>query len=168
MRRHSIKLDLTPEVYARLRQTQTALAEEHGRQLDDDALVSALCDAILDRGEDAPTGRAKFQILVTLCKRCEQATQEGGGASLPIDAVALERARCDAQYIGANADSPLRAEQDIPPSVARLVWRRDGGRCQTPGCRSAPREASSSTSSSGSRASPTSGPRATAWSPVIA
>jgi hypothetical protein len=26
--------------------------------------------------------------------------------------------------------------QDIPPSVARLVWRRDGGRCRVDGCRS--------------------------------
>ncbi|HEX2687447.1 MAG TPA: HNH endonuclease signature motif containing protein [Kofleriaceae bacterium] len=26
--------------------------------------------------------------------------------------------------------------QDIPPSVARLVWRRDGGRCRGDGCRS--------------------------------
>jgi hypothetical protein len=31
---------------------------------------------------------------------------------------------------------PERAQQDVPPSVVRFVWRRDGGRCQTPGCRS--------------------------------
>jgi hypothetical protein len=45
---------------------------------------------------------------------------------------------CDAQHIGSiDGTEPERAYQDIPPSVARLVWRRDGGRCRVPGCRSA-------------------------------
>jgi hypothetical protein len=44
---------------------------------------------------------------------------------------------CDAQHIGSiDGTEPERAYQDIPPSVARLVWRRDGGRCRVPGCRS--------------------------------
>jgi len=124
-------------VFARLRQVQAALADEHGGRLDDDALITALCDATLDRGGE-PTGRAKFQILMTVCKRCEQGWQEGAGAQVAVDSAAIERARCDAQHIGSTEDPiPVRAEQDIPPSVVRFVWRRDGGRCQTPGCRSA-------------------------------
>lgn len=44
---------------------------------------------------------------------------------------------CDAQHIGSiDGDAPERASQDIPPSVVRFVWRRDGGRCRVPGCRS--------------------------------
>lgn len=136
LRRRSIRFELSPEVFARLRQVQTALADEHGGRLDDDALVTALCDATLDRGGE-PSGRAKFQVLLSVCKRCDQGWQEGGGIKVAVDAAAVERARCDAQYIGANEDAPLRAEQDIPPSVVRFVWRRDGGVCQTPGCRSA-------------------------------
>jgi 5-methylcytosine-specific restriction endonuclease McrA len=31
---------------------------------------------------------------------------------------------------------PARATQDIPPSVRRVVWRRDHGKCVVPGCRS--------------------------------
>jgi hypothetical protein len=84
-----------------------------------------------------PTGRAKFQIAVTVCERCDQGWQEGAGTKVPIDVAALERARCDAQHIGSiDAEAPERASQDIPPSVVRFVWHRDGGRCQTPGCRS--------------------------------
>jgi hypothetical protein len=135
LRRRTVKLELSPEVFARLRQVQTALAEEHGGRLDDDALVTILCDAALDRGSE-PTGRAKFQILITQCRTCEAATQEASGLAVPIDAAAVERAKCDAQYID-SSDASLRAEQDIPPSVVRFVWRRDGGKCQTPGCRSA-------------------------------
>jgi len=84
------------------------------------------------------TGRAKFQIAVTVCERCQQGWQEGSGAQLAISLTAVERARCDAQHLGAlDGDAPELAHQDIPPSDARFVWRRDGGRCRVPGCRSA-------------------------------
>jgi hypothetical protein len=36
-----------------------------------------------------------------------------------------------------DGPAPERAHQDIPPSVARFVWHRDGGCCRVPGCRSA-------------------------------
>jgi hypothetical protein len=139
-RTHVVRLELGAEVFARLRQVRAALTAEHGAFVDDDQLVTALCDAVLDRASDPgtePTGRAKFQIALTVCPRCDRASQEGGGAAVPIDAAALDRARCDAQHVGSiDGDAPERAHQDIPPSVVRLVWRRDGGRCQTPGCRS--------------------------------
>jgi hypothetical protein len=44
---------------------------------------------------------------------------------------------CDAQHIGSiDGPEPERAYQDIPPSIRRLVWRRDDGHCRVPGCRS--------------------------------
>jgi hypothetical protein len=90
-----------------------------------------------ERPEYAPTGRARYQIALTVCRRCDQAWQEGAGVQVPVDAATLERARCDAQHIGPlDGDGPERAYQGIPPSVDRFVRRRDGGRCQTPGCRS--------------------------------
>jgi len=139
-RTHVVRLELGAEVFARLRQVRAALTAERGGFVDDDHLVTALCDAVLDRAADPgaePTGRAKFQIAVTVCARCARASQEGGGAAVPIDAAALDRARCDAQHVGSiDGDAPERAYQDIPPSVVRFVWRRDGGQCQTPGCRS--------------------------------
>lgn len=139
-RRHVVRLELGAEVFARLRQARDALTREHGAALDDDQLVTALCDAVLDRASDPgtePTGRAKFQIAVTVCARCDRASQEAAGAAIPIDAAALDRAGCDAQHIGSiDGAATERAHQEIPPSVVRLVWRRDGGRCQTPGCRS--------------------------------
>ena len=139
-RTHVVRLALGAEVFARLRQVRATLSGEHGAFLDDDELVTALCDAVLDRAADPgtePNGRAKFQIAVTVCERCDHATQEAAGAAIPIDAAALDRARCDAQHVGSiDGDAPERAQQDVPPSVVRFVWRRDGGRCQTPGCRS--------------------------------
>ncbi|HEX2686740.1 MAG TPA: HNH endonuclease signature motif containing protein, partial [Kofleriaceae bacterium] len=66
-----------------------------------------------------------------------QGWQEGAGAQIAIDRAAVDRALCDAQHVGSiDGAAPERAHQDIAPSVARLVWRRDGGRCRGEGCRS--------------------------------
>jgi hypothetical protein len=52
----------------------------------------------------------------------------------------VEAARCDAQEVDlthAGPGAPAPATQTIPPRIRRLVWRRDHGRCQVPGCRAA-------------------------------
>jgi hypothetical protein len=137
-KQHVIRWEIDADAFARLRQTQAALADEHGGQLDASALVRVLCDRALEPAGGEPSGRAKFQILMTLCRQCERGTQEGAGVQVAVDAATVERARYDAQYIGDTSDAvPVRATQDVPPSVVRFVWRRDGGHCQTPGCRSA-------------------------------
>jgi RuvA, C-terminal domain/HNH endonuclease len=139
-RTHVVRLELRPETLAVMRQARQLLDEEHGARLSDDELVALLCGAVLDRADanaNEPNGRAKFQIAVTVCARCQQGWQEGAGAKIAIDAAAVDRAGCDAQHIGSiNGELPERAYQDVPPSVVRLVWRRDGGRCRVPGCRS--------------------------------
>jgi hypothetical protein len=136
-KKHVIRWEIDADAFAQLRQTQSALADEHGGQLDASALVRVLCDRALEPAGGEPSGRAKFQIMLKLCAQCERGTQEGAGVEVPVDAATVERARCDAQYIGSVNDAvPVRATQDVPPSVVRFVWRRDGGRCQTPGCRS--------------------------------
>ena len=138
VRTRVVRLELSPETFATLRQAHQVLNDEHGGHLSDDQLIAAMSAAVLDGVPTTePTGRAKYQIAVTVCERCGQGWQDGAGAKIAISAAAVERARCDAQHIG-SIDGPVpdRAHQDVPPSVARLVWRRDGGRCRVPGCRS--------------------------------
>jgi hypothetical protein len=139
-REHRVALELRAETFARLRQARAALTAERGGYVGDDELVEQLCDALFERmgdGAGEASGRAKFQIAVQVCPRCDRASQLGGGVAVPVDAAALERARCDAQHLGSlDGEAPERAAQDIAPSVARFVRRRDGERCQTPGCRS--------------------------------
>jgi HNH endonuclease/RuvA, C-terminal domain len=135
-RTYVVRFELSAETFALLRQARVVLDEEHGSHLADDQLVAALCSAVLDDAPATePTGRAKFQIAVTVCERC---WQDGAGAKIAIGPAEVERATCDAQHIGSiDGAAPERAYQDIPPSVVRFVWRRDGGRCRVPGCRSA-------------------------------
>ncbi len=118
-----VSFKVRPATLELLRQVQRQLADEHGGQLEDDALVEALCNAVLAGREAADHGRAKFQIRATICSSCER------GA--PLDHVDVERANCDAQRIGADH----RAKQDIPPKTRRFVFHRDGGTCVVPGCR---------------------------------
>ena len=139
VRTQVVRFELRPETYARLRQARAALADEHGRALDDDELIVALCDAALERAEldTEVTGRSRYQISMTVCERCRQGWQHGGGAKLAVAPATVDQALCDAQHLGSiDGDRPSRAYQDIPPATVRLVWHRDGGRCQTPGCRS--------------------------------
>ena len=128
----TIRFDIRPATLALLRQAQQALEAERGGRLDDDALISALCNAALaGTANDDDSGRAKHQILVTRCDACGSGWQEAAGTKQPLDAADLARAECDAQRISTG-----RATQDVAPSVARFVKRRDGGRCCVPGCRS--------------------------------
>src|ERR1700755_1080122 len=133
-----VRFEVSPETFALLRQAHQVLDEAHGTRLSDDEIVAAMCHAVLDGSStNEPTGRAKFQIALTVCKLCKQGWQDGAGAAIAVDAATVERAGCDGQEIGAlDGAGPERAHQDVPPSVVRFVWRRDGGRCRVPGCRS--------------------------------
>ncbi|MBC7975173.1 MAG: HNH endonuclease [Myxococcales bacterium] len=137
-RMHVVRLELSAETFALLRQARQVLDDEHGTRLSEDQLVAQLCGAVLDgAGPAGSTGRAKFQVAVTVCERCQQGWQHGAGAKIPIGPAAVERVMCDAQHLGSiDGDAPARAYQDIAPSVARFVWHRDAGRCRVPGCRS--------------------------------
>jgi len=132
-----VRFEITTATLARLRQVQQILADECGGQLDDDALVSAMCDAVLD-GHDAADdgGRARHQVLTTVCESCKQAWQHGGGRELAITATDLAIVECDAQRVGSDRE-PGTAAQDIAPKVRRFVTLRDRRRCTVPGCRAA-------------------------------
>lgn len=132
-----LSFEVSTATFARLRQVQQILADEHGRQLDDDALIDALCSAVLDGGGgEADQGRSRFQVMTTICERCNQGWQLGGGRDIAIDATEVAIAECDAQRIGSDRE-PGRATQDIPPKTRRYVWRRDKGACRVGGCRAA-------------------------------
>ncbi len=137
LRTHRIELEVSAATFARLRQARAALADEHGRHLDDDDFVAALAECSLE-GRARQPGTAKFQVAISVCPKCRAGSQDGAGAVVAIDAATIERAECDAQRIGTvDGEAPARAMQDVPPATARLVWRRDHGRCRVPGCRSA-------------------------------
>jgi hypothetical protein len=81
---------------------------------------------------------APYQIALTVCPSCDQGWHDAGGRAIAVPDSTVAQAVCDAQYIGrTDVLTPERADQEISPATARLVHRRDRGRCQVPGCRSA-------------------------------
>jgi hypothetical protein len=84
----------------------------------------------------ANDGAAPYRVAVTVCSECNRGWQHGGGAVEEMTPAAVERAQCDAQWIG-ELDSGIveRARQEISPATRRKVLHRDQGRCQVPGCR---------------------------------
>ncbi len=94
VRTHVVRFSLGAEVFARLRQVRAALTDERDAYVDDDQLVSALCDAGLDRAATSstePTGRAKFQIAVIVCERCGDADRLDVEAALVLAGRGLYR-----------------------------------------------------------------------------
>ena len=130
--------NILPTTIALVRQAQAKAQHERGERLSDDALIAMVFGAFLEGKPTAEgSGRARYQIAVTVCEKCNQGWQDAGGAKFAMAPGELARAECDAQRIGSlDTNRPTRATQDIPPSVRRLVWRRDGGKCTVSSCRS--------------------------------
>jgi hypothetical protein len=132
-------VDLDADVYAAILEARRAIEEEHGGALDDSAFVAALCErALRTAAPEQPQSQSKppYQIALTICSRCERATQDAGGRVVEVSPTVVERARCDADHIGhLDATPPEPTTTAIPASIRRLVLRRDHHRCQVPGCR---------------------------------
>jgi hypothetical protein len=151
--RKTLWLSVRPETEVLFREARKALEKERGEKLDDDAVLEALCRGLLAGGrttadatsvprgsestdEERPSGgAAPYRVAVTVCTDCKRGWQHGGGAVEEMSPAAIERAQCDAQWIG-DVDAPdvERARQTIPPATRRSVLHRDKGRCQVPAC----------------------------------
>jgi hypothetical protein len=80
-------------------------------------------------------GGAPYRVAVTVCKECKRGWQHGAGAVVEMTPAAIERAQCDAQWIGdVESDTVEGARQEISPATRRKVLHRDHARCRAPGC----------------------------------
>jgi hypothetical protein len=118
-----------------LRQTRLVIEARCGEKLDNSELIQALCGLALEapRANGKPQ-RPRHQVAVTVCKACKQGWQNGAGREVPISAVDVELALCDAQCMSLDGHA-AKLTPTIPAATRRFVWRRDHGRCTVPGCR---------------------------------
>ena len=132
-----IGLRVPPVIEALWRQMRVAMDGEAGRRLTDAELAEQLCKrALIPVTEDGHT-RPPFQLAVTTCRVCKSAEQVGPGVVNEINAAALERALCDAVFVGDLEDEhPGRAQWSIPAPTRRNVFIRDRYCCTYPGCTS--------------------------------
>lgn len=136
-RRHVLRMEVSAETFALFREAEGKLRRQSGGHLDDDEVLLLMARQILEGPKDE--GRAGYQVAMSVCPECARGAIEARGERVPVGPEVVEMARCDAQQlgdVGRAADAHVgRATQDIPPAVRRQVMRRDGGRCQVPGCR---------------------------------
>ncbi|HEX5101426.1 MAG TPA: hypothetical protein VFV94_18065, partial [Polyangiaceae bacterium] len=77
LKRHVLRLELSGEALATFREAMAKIRRDAGEPLDEDAAFLLLCRQALD-GDREP-GRSSYQIALTVCQRCRQATQQGRG-----------------------------------------------------------------------------------------
>jgi hypothetical protein len=137
-KRHVLRLEISGDALAAFREARRHIELEVGHSLNDDEAIRMLAHHAMGGPRDS--GRAAYQIAITVCEQCGRGTRDGAGRVLDIEPHEVEAACCDAQNIGriTHVDGkPAKATQTIPPSVRRFVSRRDHGRCRVDGCRSA-------------------------------
>jgi hypothetical protein len=127
--REVVRVELGADTAATLREAIAMLRKDG---LDVEGAWRELARRVLGGPTDA--GRASYQIALTVCERCGRGEQHAAGEKVPVDKVAVEMARCDAQQLG-QVGERARATQEVPPAVRRAVLHRDHGRCVVPGCR---------------------------------
>ena len=131
-----VRLELMPAVFALFRQVRSAMADEQGGQLDDNSLLEILCRRALDGGGSSE--RPAHQIAFTVCESCGRGWQSGAGREIEVPPEVVERARCDAEWIGSLEDpDPARVTATVTRRIRRQVLARDHHACTVPGCRSA-------------------------------
>jgi hypothetical protein len=126
--RQIVRVELGADTAATLREAIALLRKEG---MDEDGAWRELARRVLG-GPDS--GRASYQIALTVCERCGRGEQHAAGEKVPVDEIAVELAECDAQRLG-HVGEAGRATQDVPPAVRRAVLHRDHGKCVVPGCR---------------------------------
>lgn len=143
VQRHVLRMEVSAETYALFREAEGKVRRESGGNLEEDEVLLQIARRVLEGPKDE--GRAGYQVAMSVCPECGAGAIEARGERVQVGAEVVEMACCDAQHIGEVGQSTHagraavthvgRAMQEIPPAVRRQVMRRDGGRCQVPGCR---------------------------------
>jgi hypothetical protein len=100
LRLQSVTYRYPPHVIAMIRQCRAKLESELGERIDDAQLGEAMATALL-RGS-APSTKSPSQISYSVCPACKVARQNGAGVDVAVSPAVLERAACDAEWLGTS------------------------------------------------------------------
>ena len=132
---HRVTLELLPDAYALLLAARERAVTSAGASVDDSTFVTHAMLAYLSGDGEGQSGRAPYQIALTIDAH-RGAVIDAAGESVPVDDVTVAMACCDGEHLGVvDGEGPAkRASQTIPPKTRRQVERRQHHRCAVPGC----------------------------------
>jgi hypothetical protein len=98
LRRHVLRHEVSGETLAMVREAMAKIRRDSGGPLDDDAALLSMARLVLGGPKDS--GRASYQIRVSICDVCKRGAIEGKGELVAVGPEIVEMAECDAQHIG--------------------------------------------------------------------
>jgi hypothetical protein len=133
-----IGLELPPHIAGLWRQMRIALDDEAGKHLSDAEVAEIVAKrALMPQAIVDTPSKPAFQIAISTCRVCKRAQQVGPGVETELPPSAIERALCDADFVGdLEDDEPTRLKSAIPAPTRRKVFIRDRFACTVPGCTS--------------------------------
>ncbi len=125
---HRLRFEVRAETMALFRDLQAAVRRDLGGDIDDDTLLYEIARRALGGPGDA--GRSSYQVALTRCEECGQASIDAAGQSHPVDRAVAEMAACDSQELGAvggtGSGSGGRGGRSSSPHVGADVAADDG------------------------------------------
>jgi hypothetical protein len=135
----TVKLELSVEEYDRFERGIEAVRQRQGRRTGMAECLDLMATAYLalEAGKDGasryPDGAVgtPFTQVIYRCEACEKAEIETRRGRARVDQTTLAQAACDSTVIRDGK----RVRRVVPRPVARAVWSRARGRCETCGQR---------------------------------
>jgi len=137
-KRHTLRFDVSAEVLATFRDAMAKLRRETGGKLDDDEALLLMARQVL--GGPADSGRSSYQLSVTLCDRCRQATSKAAvnaSRSAPKSSRWRSATRKSSVRPTGGFARPLRPRGSLRPSLPRCAGRCSNGMAESAASRAA-------------------------------
>ncbi len=108
--KHRLSFAVRAETMALFRDLQAAVQRDlGGGPVDDDTLLFEIARRAL--GGPGEAGRSSYQVALTVCEACGEASIEAGGQSHPVDRTVARMAACDSQELGAVGGGQVAATE---------------------------------------------------------
>ncbi len=98
LQRHVLRFEVAGETLALFREAMNQLRRSSGGSLDDDSALLLMARHVV--GRPSESGRASYQIALSVCPDCGGARQQAGGQLVPVGAEIAAMAACDSQHWG--------------------------------------------------------------------
>lgn len=162
--RHVLRFEVSAETRASYREALAKLRRDSNEPLDEDSALLLMARHVLEGPKDS--GRAGYQIAITLCEACKQGYQHGRGEALVLEPEIVEMAGCDAQTVELRDGAAAAAVHAATEPSEADAERRDGAAAAAVHTATEPSEAAAEQPGTGAHAQSQLSTHAPAYAPT--